>query len=62
MSEKYNRELYSKGKKVVGNVNEPSLAYTIPRNCKTPCVYGKSRPFCFPCMAKILHESRGDVA
>ena len=62
MSERFNRELYSKGKKVVGNVNEPSLANTTPCNCKTPCVYGKTRPFCFPCMAKILGEMRGQAA
>ena len=62
MSERFNRELYSKGKKVVGNVNEPSLANTTPCNCKNPCVYGKTRPFCFPCMAKILGEARGKAA
>lgn len=62
MSERFNRELYSKGKKVVGNVNEPSLANTTPCNCKNPCVYGRTKPFCFPCMAKILGETRGRAA
>ena len=62
MSERFNRELYSKGKKVVGNVNEPSLANTTPCNCKNTCVYGRTRPFCFPCMAKILGETRGRAA
>lgn len=62
MSERFNRELYSKGKRVLGNGNEPSLANTTPYNCKTPCVYGKTRPFCFPCMAKILEETRGEAA
>lgn len=61
MSERFNRELYSKGKRVLGNANEPSLANTTPYNCKNPCVYGKTRPFCFPCMAKILAETRGEA-
>ena len=29
-----------------------------PQNCKTPCPYGNGKPFCFPCMAKILEERR----
>ena len=62
MSEAFNRTLYSKGERFVGNLNEPSLANVTPHNCKTPCVYGKARPFCFPCMAKILSESRGKAA
>lgn len=62
MSEQFNRALYGKGKSYVGNTTEPSLAGTTPCNCKTPCVYGNSRPFCFPCMKKILSETRRDAA
>lgn len=29
-----------------------------PRNCRTECPYGKNRSFCFPCMKKILSESK----
>jgi hypothetical protein len=58
MSEKYNREKYGKGKAYVGITNLQSGADVTPHNCKTPCVYGKGREFCYPCMAKILSESR----
>lgn len=27
-----------------------------PLNCSHPCCYGYSRPFCFPCMRKLLEE------
>lgn len=30
----------------------------MPLNCKTPCPYGRTKPFCFPCMKKILDESK----
>ncbi|MBE5826984.1 MULTISPECIES: hypothetical protein [unclassified Butyrivibrio] len=29
-----------------------------PQNCKTPCSYGTGKPFCYPCMAKIMDEHR----
>lgn len=29
-----------------------------PLNCKNECPYGRGRSFCFPCMAKILADSR----
>ena len=58
MSERYNREKYGKGKSYCGITNLPSGADVTPHNCKTPCVYGKGREFCYPCMAKILSGSR----
>ncbi len=27
-----------------------------PCNCKTPCCYGGTRSYCWPCMKKILEE------
>ena len=27
-----------------------------PRNCKTPCPYGRGREFCFPCYAKLMKK------
>ncbi|MBO6309039.1 MAG: hypothetical protein J6I68_05675 [Butyrivibrio sp.] len=62
MSKHHNRKQYGKGKTFCGNTTEPSLAGTNPCNCKTPCVYGKGRPFCFPCMAQILSQRRGEAA
>lgn len=62
MSKQHNRKQYGKGKTFCGNTTEPSLAGTTPYNCKTPCVYGEGRPFCFPCMAQILREKRGEAA
>ncbi len=62
MSKHHNRKKYGKGKTFCGITTEPSLAGTTPYNCKTPCVYGKGRPFCFPCMAQILREKRGEAA
>ena len=63
MSKHRNRKQYGRdGKTYCVNTTEPSLATTKPCNCKTPCVYGKGRPFCFPCMAKILSERRGEAA
>jgi hypothetical protein len=62
MSQAYNREVYSGGKVSLGCTNEPSLANVTPHNCKTPCVYGKATPFCFPCMAKILADGRRKTA
>ena len=62
MSKHHNRKQYGKGKTFCGNTTEPSLAGTTPYNCKTPCVYGKGRPFCFPCMAQILRKKRGEAA
>ena len=35
--------------------NEPAAH---PKNCRTECPYGKNRAFCFPCMKKILSESK----
>ena len=29
-----------------------------PKNCKTECPYGYGKAFCFPCMAKIMAETR----
>ena len=29
-----------------------------PQNCKQECAYGYNRPFCFPCMKKIVAEQR----
>ncbi len=29
-----------------------------PQNCKHECAYGYNRPFCFPCMKKIVEEQR----
>ena len=62
MSRHYNRKQYGKSKTFCGNTTEPSLAGAMPCNCKTPCVYGKGRPFCFPCMAQILSQRRGEAA
>ena len=29
-----------------------------PQNCKHECAYGYNRPFCFPCMKKIVDGQR----
>ena len=29
-----------------------------PQNCKQECPYGYNRPFCFPCMKKIVAEQK----
>ena len=51
-----------KGQVFGKGINEPSLVGKIPCNCKTPCVYGIGRPFCFPCMKVVKGEDRRDAA
>ncbi len=63
MSDSYNRKKYGKGISFGGIHGMKGTAEALPMNCKTPCPYGRSRAFCFPCYAQIMHDmkiSKGD--
>lgn len=44
------------------NANDKREPQTVPspRNCKTPCPYGRAREFCWPCYAQLMKKNRRD--
>lgn len=33
-----------------------------PCNCRTECPFGYGKAYCFPCLAKIIHDYKGPDA
>ncbi len=56
MSQAYNRDKYGGGKFFQGTKDPIPVSGLSPRNCRTPCPYGRGKTFCFPCLGKIMDE------
>ena len=59
MSKRYRRK-NSKNKHFCKKDNENIKKNVMPFNCRTPCPYGKSSAFCFPCLKQLINEYETD--